>query len=202
MMRYPPLKPALTVGEGAQAVYVYFSAAERRLAEIERSKTWPCKIGHTKTDFTTRILQQRPATSMARLPLVGLLIRLDDAVHLERWLHNRLRRLPDAIGHEWFDSSPTEVLSLWWNEYAAPGAQPQSCVDDEDYTELVQQAVSRIRHYVANGSASYAGLARRAGLHKNSLYGMEKQDWNPRVRTMHKCLEVINADEPKFTSAA
>ena len=50
---------------------------------------------------------------MTRLPSVGLVIKCDDARRLERAVHLALdqaqSRMEDALGNEWFETSPRKI---------------------------------------------------------------------------------------------
>ena len=109
-----------TIGSGVELVYVYFLDSERKLAKYEGRDWWPCKVGFTAGNLTTRILAQGPLTSMSRLPNVGLVIRTDDGHALERALHYALdesgARIAEALGSEWFDTSPVRVKA-WYEKY-------------------------------------------------------------------------------------
>ena len=108
------------LGQGSELVYVYFSISERKLAKFENRNWWPCKVGFTTGNLTTRILSQGPQTSMARLPTVGLTIKTDDGRALERILHYALEEagasIEDALGSEWFNTSP-ERISNWYDQH-------------------------------------------------------------------------------------
>jgi hypothetical protein len=111
--------PKETIGVGAELVYVYYDDARRELAELKGNNVWPCKIGFTAGHLSSRILAQ--TTGMARLPIVGLVIKTDDGRSLERALHIALdqaeRRDDEAIGTEWFLTSPDRV-KLWYQTYS------------------------------------------------------------------------------------
>jgi hypothetical protein len=72
------LVPNEIIGSGDESVYVYYQVSDRRLAELEGRSGWPCKIGFTAGNLSNRIFTQFPATGLARLPVVGLVIRTDD----------------------------------------------------------------------------------------------------------------------------
>jgi hypothetical protein len=117
------LAPEEVIGDGSQAVYLYFAETERRLACLEGRYRWPCKIGRTGGDVAQRIYQQGTTACMARAPIVGLSIQTDDAIQLERSIHLHLRlkgaALPGAIGREWFETSPGEVRDLFLSGVAS-----------------------------------------------------------------------------------
>ena len=111
------LTPEDTEGEGDELVYVYFHEADRKLANHEGRNWWPCKVGFTAGNLTSRILGQGPATSMARLPTVGLVIKSNDGRGLERAIHFALdeaeTRIDEALGNEWFETSPQRIMD-WY----------------------------------------------------------------------------------------
>lgn len=115
-----------TIGSGSEAVYVYFADSERRLARLEGRDAWPCKVGRSKQDVAKRILQQRPFTAMAALPVVGLLIRTTDAVALETQVHQALRYLGASMkaprARDWFHTSPEQVIAIYEGRVAVPAA--------------------------------------------------------------------------------
>jgi 3,4-dihydroxy 2-butanone 4-phosphate synthase/GTP cyclohydrolase II len=49
---------------------------------------------------------------------------------------------------------------------------------------MVNDAIQRVRHALAQPGVTAAGLARKAGLHPNTLYGADKDGWNPNARTL------------------
>jgi T5orf172 domain len=108
------------LGSGPEIVYVYFQEAERKLAVFENKTSWPCKVGYTAGTLTNRILSQGIATSMSRLPIVGLEIRTEDGRDLERVLHFALNFagcwIPDSVGTEWFETSP-EKIANWYTQF-------------------------------------------------------------------------------------
>jgi T5orf172 domain len=107
-----------SIGQGDELIYVYFHDADRKLAKYEDRDWWPCKVGFTAGNLTTRILAQGPSTSMARPPIVGLVIKTEDGHALERALHYALdesgARIAEALGSEWFDTSPNRIKA--WHE--------------------------------------------------------------------------------------
>ena len=110
----------VVLGQGIELFYVYFSNSERKLAKFENRDWWPCKVGFTAGNLTTRILAQGPQTSMSKLPSVGLVIQTDDGHALERILHYALGEagasIDDALGSEWFNTSP-ERISRWYTKH-------------------------------------------------------------------------------------
>lgn len=111
------MTPEETIGSGTEQVYVYFAPSERRLAHLEQRDRWPCKVGYTAGDAPRRIMAQRPATVMAHAPIIGLVIKTNQGRQLECILHLALRErgaaMTDAIGADWFCTSPFEVKALF-----------------------------------------------------------------------------------------
>jgi hypothetical protein len=112
------LRPEKEVGSGIECVYLYFNPNDRRLAELEGRDVWECKIGRTSSlDAIPRILGQGVRTALSRLPTVGIVLRTDDSMELERALHSSLRLLeaevPESPGSEWFLTSPARV-EAWY----------------------------------------------------------------------------------------
>lgn len=111
------IKPEREIGEGAEQLYVYFSEAERKLANFEKRDSWPCKIGQTKATLESRLSGQAPGTAMYAPPIFGLVIRTDHSRTIEKILHNALRLVGQEIrgplGKEWFCTNPDAVLA-WY----------------------------------------------------------------------------------------
>lgn len=53
---------------------------------------------------------------------------------------------------------------------------------------MVTDFIERIRSALQQPGVSAAGLAKKAGLHRNTLYGTERADWNPTAAVL-KALE-------------
>jgi hypothetical protein len=115
-----PLTPEETIGSGNEIVYVYFNEAERKLAKHEGRDWWPCKVGYTSGGLSERPLAQSPRTAIGRLPIVGLVIKTEDGRALERTLHFALEsaasRMSEAIGDEWFETTPQKIKE-WYSGY-------------------------------------------------------------------------------------
>ena len=96
---------ARVIGEGTAAVYAYtYACTPDRL-----------KIGQTGGDVLDRIAKQINTSTPDR-PLLKLVIRTGQAVHIERMLHAALRAKGAEIaggGTEWFRITPDELLALY-----------------------------------------------------------------------------------------
>jgi transcriptional regulator with XRE-family HTH domain len=53
---------------------------------------------------------------------------------------------------------------------------------------MVTDFIERVRDALKHRGVTAAGLAKKAGLHRNTLYGAERDDWNP-TATVLKALE-------------
>lgn len=53
---------------------------------------------------------------------------------------------------------------------------------------MVTDLIERIRSALRRDGVTPGGLARKAGLHRNSLYGADRADWNPTAAVL-KALE-------------
>ena len=67
----------------------------------------------------------------------------------------------------------------------------------------VGQAIARIRKFFRQRAhVTLGGFARRANLHRNTLYGLEQDTWNPQADTLQRCLQLIKEIEAKEARAA
>jgi T5orf172 domain len=109
-----------SIGEGAEAVYLYFNPNDRELAGLKGKDVWECKVGKTTGDVCSRILAQVGKTALSRQPIVGLKIRCNDCSALEKALHASFRivdcEIEESLGMEWFHTSPVRVKE-WYQAY-------------------------------------------------------------------------------------
>jgi hypothetical protein len=99
------------VGTGNQSVYVYYLP---KYATEHATYYWPCKIGMSTGSAIDRVNHQ-VKTALPEKPIIGLIVKTDDAYLLEQALHAILRlkkRETNAPGKEWFNTTPAEVLCL------------------------------------------------------------------------------------------
>lgn len=77
---------------------------------------------------------------------------------------------------------------------------------------MVTDFIERVRAALRQDGVTAAGLAKRAGLHRNTLYGAEARDWNPTaavLTALEPHIEAIErgewneppADEPAAAAA-
>ncbi|MCP4822859.1 MAG: GIY-YIG nuclease family protein [Shimia sp.] len=109
------LTPAKWVGQGKEIVYVYGYPAYRKLAEREGKKSWPLKIGMSKTGLN-RVWEQ-VGTAIPESPEILLAIKTDNAKRLERAIHENLKfadcQLADARGTEWFETNVRAIEATY-----------------------------------------------------------------------------------------
>lgn len=107
------LKPIKVIGEGTESVYVYYAPYMKELAELKGQQTWLCKIGRTSGLATDRIYAQGVRTSMMAEPVVGLVIKTNHSVLIEKTLHCVLTYFKcwstGCPGDEWFITNPSIV---------------------------------------------------------------------------------------------
>jgi hypothetical protein len=105
------------LGEGAQALYVYYYPNDRALAAERDLSVWECKVGMTTGTVDGRIIGQISSTSIHTRPIVGLVVRTDNARALEQLLHGLLRYAQvecgsAGTGTEWFLTSPSAIKTI------------------------------------------------------------------------------------------
>lgn len=60
----------------------------------------------------------------------------------------------------------------------------------------IARTKQRIRQFFRERpQLSRAGFCGKAKLHRNTLYGLDSESWNPTAETLDKCLETIKALE-------
>ncbi len=108
------------IGCGSESVYVYFNPNDRKLAILENRSTWECKVGRTDGDATDRIYDQGVGTAISRRPVIGLVIKTDHSIILEKIIQMSLRlssnSVPMSLGTEWFFTSP-KIIEEWISLY-------------------------------------------------------------------------------------
>ena len=114
------LEPEKIIGSGKQSVYLYYYPAYRRLAELQSEEVWACKIGKARNDPLIRISSQT-RTALPEYPTVGLIIKTDEIALMETTIQNILKlqgkHIQNAPGTEWFLTSPSEVETLYENNF-------------------------------------------------------------------------------------
>jgi Meiotically up-regulated gene 113 len=108
-----PHKAWIDIGRGSQFVYIIFPQISPRLSFEAKSRTYPIKIGRTNRPISERLLQLQTGSFLDLQ--VGLLIRTNNAVRIEAYLHDQLsnRKMPGKSSQsEWFQSSIDSVISI------------------------------------------------------------------------------------------
>lgn len=116
-----PKSEQITIGQGEEAVYLYFNPNDRELAKLRGLDHWECKIGRTaQLPVDSRIFAQGIKTALSKMPVIGLVILTDNCVLTERAIHSALRHVgveaPDSPGMEWFLTNPMRIAS-WYEAY-------------------------------------------------------------------------------------
>lgn len=60
---------------------------------------------------------------------------------------------------------------------------------------MVTDFIERVRTALKREGVTAAGLAKKAGLHRNTLYGAERPDWNPTADVLKKLEPQVEAIE-------
>ena len=111
----PLPKDAQELGEGPEAVYLYYLPTYRAHAEQAGRSKWPCKIGRTSSDPIVRITSQA-ATALPERPHMAAVLWTSSSADWERAFHAVLavrgQRMPNALGSEWFETSPDEFVAI------------------------------------------------------------------------------------------
>ena len=114
----------VSTGEGSQAVYGWYLPAYRELADLKGESRFAMKIGKTEQDVMKRATTH--AGTAPEQPIIGFLLKDDDAAFWEGQLHSWLTRngyhRKEAIGDEWFDTNPEELRCIY--EQIAAAFQP------------------------------------------------------------------------------
>lgn len=110
-----------TIGDGKEAVYLYYNPSEKELAGYKNSSVWACKIGMTSVlPVESRIISQGVKTAFSRPPEIALVILTENAYRLEKALHHALFmagcECSDSLGSEWFQTNPEKVEN-WFNHF-------------------------------------------------------------------------------------
>lgn len=103
-------------GRGNQSVYLYYFPIYKQYAKLKEKTHWPCNIGGTKEEVINRVSKQI-GDQLPEKAKIALILRTDNWRALETKIHEELKRrrlqLKDAIGTEWFLTSPSEVEGIY-----------------------------------------------------------------------------------------
>ena len=104
------------IGEGNNAVYLYYYDAYKKLAELKGMQSWECKIGRTDVEPIQRIMGQA-GTCYPEIPHIALVIYCEDSFQLEMAFHSILKvqkkYIKSAPGKEWFMTSPRKIEDIY-----------------------------------------------------------------------------------------
>lgn len=104
------------IGSGNESVYLYYFPTYQWYAESLGHPHWLCNIGRTENEVTARVSQQI-GDQLPEIPQIALIICTEDCRTLENRIHNALkkegRQIANAIGTEWFLTSPSEVKAIY-----------------------------------------------------------------------------------------
>lgn len=105
----------IILGKGNESIYVYYLPIYKELAKNEGKNSWPCKIGRTDGDPLQRIISQS-STALPEKPKIALIIKSHNSRTLENIIHSTLlyrnKRISSALGKEWFDTNPDEIVKI------------------------------------------------------------------------------------------
>lgn len=103
-------------GRGNQSVYLYYFPTYKQYAKLKGETHWPCNVGKTEGEVIVRVSEQIGDQLPEKAEIV-LILRTDNCRALETEIHKelkrRLKQLKDAIGTEWFLTSPSEVEEIY-----------------------------------------------------------------------------------------
>ena len=105
----------ITYGIGREYVYCYTFPKTFELARITQQSHYDIKVGMTINHPIDRVHEQvsDSKTAMSEAALVLLVFQTSDCRNLEKWLHERLERVPKSVGQEWFVTNPEELIRLF-----------------------------------------------------------------------------------------
>ena len=104
-------------GIGSESVYCFYNPRDRREAEEQGERLWPCNIGKTKRPVEVRVNEQTNQWTVA--PRIDLILKTPPGSKLEKKIHNILEILGRHLkgfrgsGREWYLVSPDEVVYLY-----------------------------------------------------------------------------------------
>ena len=102
------------IGEGPECVYGWYLPAYRELATLKGESRFPLKVG-TTIDKPFKRMRSHIGTAPEK-PVLGFVWKIKHAYLLEKWMHvelaQRKQHLPDALGDEWFLTTPEELREI------------------------------------------------------------------------------------------
>jgi len=185
------------IGDGKDFIYVYYNENDKKLASLEGQKRWECKIGFTSVSPQQRIDSQKPNTSMAREPILGLLIRVDNGYFVESWLHkelyqHKIDRFSKESGDEWFLTSPEEVEYLYLNK---------SSLDTKKLIRYCEYNASNalefglgINFHRKKVNLTSEKLSEMTGVSRDTMWRLTKGDPNISLSTVLKMADILDLE--------
>lgn len=106
------------IGNGDNAVYLYYYDSYKELAMQKKEVYFACKIGRTDTDPIQRVYSQM-GTCFPEKPHIALVIKCENSFELETALHAVLKfkhkQMSNSPGKEWFLTNPQEVEEIYYS---------------------------------------------------------------------------------------
>ena len=103
-------------GRGNQSVYLYYFPTYKQYAKLKGETHWPCNVGKAEGEVIVRVSKQI-GDQLPEKAKIALILRTDNCRALETEIHKKLKRRlkqsKDAIGTEWFLTSPSEVEEIY-----------------------------------------------------------------------------------------
>lgn len=184
------------IGAGDDYVYVYYNSNDKKLAELEKRDRWECKIGFSSTDPIKRILSQKIQTSIAREPIIGLLIRTNNGYYTESWLHKELfrykiQRESNVCGDEWFLTSPNEIENIFTNK-ASPTANSSINYCEYKISNNTLGEIANLHRKKIN--LTHKKLCQLTNLSRDTLSRFFNEDPNINLSNVVKILEALDLE--------
>lgn len=154
------------------------------------NSTGPIKIGVT-TSLARRLYQ----ISREIGDDLEIIASMDGGIKIEKAFHQRHKA--SCIGGEWFSPSAdliddiNEIRSGNFDFSFLP-KKPQK----KDYSFVDPR--KSIRQFLLRKTFTKKALANEAGVHQNSLTGIETDEWNPTLNTVANLLEAVKRLEKAF----
>jgi hypothetical protein len=127
-------------GFGSEFVYCYSFPSLIEMAQLKQAESFRIKVGKADRDPIDRISYQLGwnKTATPEFAQALLVFQTEDCGRLERWLHRRLERAGDACGAEWFNSNPSQLISLYQKYLQEDAQEPPSTVKSKKRTAAAQ----------------------------------------------------------------
>ena len=104
----------ISIGEGPESVYGWYLPTYRALATLKEEDRFPMKVGTTTANPSKR-MRVHIGTAPEK-PKLGFVWKIKHAAVLEKWLHLELdqrgHHIDEALGTEWFRTTPQELYEI------------------------------------------------------------------------------------------